>query len=130
MFIVTEYAALSLSSFILLFFPYVFRKMENTIEKIGAPSALCCKSVIVFTITIKCYVYDYLVPGMNVIEFIHIYHCAVKSKKQITNTIKPVLSGHSKNDKTKILMKNRNLMKVISIAECSPWGILQYFDLH
>ena len=45
----------------------------------------------------------------------------------IYNTVKPVLSGHSKIDKTKILMTNGGLMKVESIAECSPWSILQYF---
>ena len=38
-----------------------------------------------------------------------------------------VLSGHSKIDKTKILMTNGSLMKVKCIAECSPWSILQYF---
>ena len=32
-----------------------------------------------------------------------------------------------KIDKTKILMTNGSLMKVKSIAECSPWSILQYF---
>ena len=40
---------------------------------------------------------------------------------------KPYLSGLSKIDKTKILMINGSLMKVKSIAECSPWSILQYF---
>ena len=44
-----------------------------------------------------------------------------------TFTIKPVLSGHSKIDKTKILLTNGILMQVERIAECS---ILQYFDLH
>ena len=43
---------------------------------------------------------------------------------------KPVLSGHSEIDKTKILMTNVSLMKVESIAECSKGSILQYFDLH
>ena len=42
-------------------------------------------------------------------------------------TIKPVLSSHLKIDKTKVLMENGSLMKVKSIAECSPWSILQYF---
>ena len=42
-------------------------------------------------------------------------------------TVKPVLSGHLKIDKTKVLMGNGSLMKVESIAECSPWSILQYF---
>ena len=32
-----------------------------------------------------------------------------------------------KKDKSKILMTNGSLMKVQSIAECSPWSILQYF---
>ena len=41
-------------------------------------------------------------------------------------TVKPVLSGHSKLDKTKILLTNGSLMQVESIAEC-PWSILQYF---
>ena len=41
--------------------------------------------------------------------------------------LKPVLRGHSKIDKTKILMTNGSLMKVESIAECSNWSILQYF---
>ena len=42
-------------------------------------------------------------------------------------TVKPVLSNHSKIDKTKVLMTNGSLMKVKSIAECSSWSILQYF---
>ena len=43
------------------------------------------------------------------------------------NTVKPVLSGHSKIDTTKVLMTNGGLMKVESTAECSLWSILQYF---
>ena len=46
---------------------------------------------------------------------------------EIYSTVKPVLSGHSKIDKTNILMTNGSLMMVESIAECSPWSILQYF---
>ena len=42
-------------------------------------------------------------------------------------TVKPVLSVHSKKYKTKVLMENGSLMKVESIAEFSPWSILQYF---
>ena len=42
------------------------------------------------------------------------------------NTVKPVLSGHSKIGKTKVLKTNGRLMKVESIAECSK-SILQYF---
>ena len=34
---------------------------------------------------------------------------------------------NQKKDQTKILMTNGSLMQVKSIAECSPWSILQYF---
>ena len=47
---------------------------------------------------------------------------------QVDNTVKHVLSSHSK--KPKISITNGSLMKVEKIAECSPWSILQYFDLH
>ena len=43
------------------------------------------------------------------------------------STVKPVLRGQSKIVKTNILMTNGSLVKVESIAECSPWSILQYF---
>ena len=36
-------------------------------------------------------------------------------------------NGHSKIDKTKILKPTGSLMKNESIAECSPWSILQNF---
>ena len=45
----------------------------------------------------------------------------------ITLTVKPVLSGQLKISKTKFLIENGSLMNVESIAECSPWSILQYF---
>ena len=45
------------------------------------------------------------------------------------NTVKPVLSGHSKVVKTNILMTNDSLMKVESIAECSN-ASMNTFDLH
>ena len=40
------------------------------------------------------------------------------------HTVKPVLSGHSKIDKTKVLMTNGSLMKVESAAECEHSVIL------
>ena len=40
-------------------------------------------------------------------------------------TVKPVLSEHSKIDKTMILMTNGSLMKVKSIAECFHWSIIK-----
>ena len=43
------------------------------------------------------------------------------------DTVKPVLRGHSKIDKTKVLKTDCSLMQVKSIAECSKGSILQYF---
>ena len=45
----------------------------------------------------------------------------------LIHTVKPVFSGHSKIDKTKILMTNGSLMQVKNIAECTKVSILQYF---
>ena len=49
------------------------------------------------------------------------------TKPTLCHTVKSVISGHSKIDKTHILMTDGSLMKVKSIAEYSPWSILQYF---
>ena len=46
-------------------------------------------------------------------------------EKKVKSTVSPVLNSHSKIDKTRILMTNSSLMKVKSIAECSPRSILQ-----
>ena len=46
------------------------------------------------------------------------------------NTVKPLLSGHSKIDKTKVLKTNGTLMKVKSIAECFLGAFCNTFDLH
>ena len=40
---------------------------------------------------------------------------------------KTCLKRPLKNRQTKMLMANGTFMKVKSIAECSPWSILQYF---
>ena len=48
-----------------------------------------------------------------------------QSKSIQVSTVKPVLNGHSKIDKPKMLMTNGSLMKVESIAECC-----NTFDLH
>ena len=42
-------------------------------------------------------------------------------------TVKPVLSGHLKRRPKLFFKTDYHLMQVKSIAECSPWGILQYF---
>ena len=39
-------------------------------------------------------------------------------RKNLINSVKHVLSGHSKLDKTKVLKTNGSLIKVESIAEC------------
>ena len=46
------------------------------------------------------------------------------------NTVKPVLSGHSKTDKTKVLKTNGSLMNVESIAECFLGAFCNSFGLH
>ena len=45
-------------------------------------------------------------------------------------TLNPVLSGHSKIDKAKVLKTNGSLMKVESIAECSFGAFCNTFDLY
>ena len=44
--------------------------------------------------------------------------------------VRPVLSDHSKTDKTKVLKTNGSLMKVESIAECSLGAFCNTFYLH
>ena len=48
----------------------------------------------------------------------------------LMTTVKPVLSGHSKIDKAKVLKTNGSFMKVKSIAECSSGAFCNTFDLH
>ena len=48
----------------------------------------------------------------------------------LKTTVKPVLSGHSKIDKTKVLIAIGSLMKVESIAECSKRAFCNTYDLH
>ena len=43
------------------------------------------------------------------------------------HTVKPVLSGHSKEHQKLVFNTNYRLMQVESIAECSNPSILQYF---
>ena len=52
------------------------------------------------------------------------------SKVLLCDTVKPVLSGHSIIDKTKVLTTNGSLIKVASIAECSLGAFCNTFDLH
>ena len=54
----------------------------------------------------------------------------VFSSNMFSNTVKSVLNGHLKTDKTKVLKTNGSLMKVESIAECSLGAFCNTFDLH
>ena len=45
-------------------------------------------------------------------------------------TVKPVLSSHSKIDKTKVLKTDGSLTQVKSIAECSLGAFCNTFDLY
>ena len=46
------------------------------------------------------------------------------------STVKPVLSGHSKTDKTNVLKTDGTLLQGESIAECSLGAFCYTFDLH
>ena len=46
------------------------------------------------------------------------------------HTVKPVLSSHSKIDKTKVLKTNGSLMNGESITECSLGAFYNTFDMH
>ena len=50
--------------------------------------------------------------------------------EQNNNTVKPVLSGNSKINKTKVLKTDGTLMQMESIAECSLGAFCNTFDLH
>ena len=65
--------------------------------------------------------------GVPMCMQIHICIQLDASSIAVLVSVQPVLSDNSKIDKTTILMTNGSLMKVESIAECSPWSILQYF---
>ena len=49
---------------------------------------------------------------------------------RIAITVNPVLSGHLKINKTKVLKTDGSLMQVGSIAECSLGAFCNIFDLH
>ena len=51
-------------------------------------------------------------------------------KTLIGHTVKPVLNGHPKIDKTKVLKTNGSLMKVESIAECSLGQVKTGFTVY
>ena len=48
----------------------------------------------------------------------------------LLDTVKPVLSCHSKIGKTKVLKTDGSFMQVKSIAECSLGAFCNTFDVH
>ena len=48
----------------------------------------------------------------------------------VEHTVKPVLSGHSKIDKTKIVMTNGSLMKKNVLQNAPIGAFCNTFDLH
>ena len=54
----------------------------------------------------------------------------VKSCTKRMITVKPVLSGHSKEDPEKGFKTDNRLMQVKSIVECSRGAFFSTFDLH
>ena len=62
------------------------------------------------------------------------YNCIMnavcRSDVILISKIKPVLSGHSKIDQTKVLKTDGSLMHVESIAECSLGAFCNTFDLY
>ena len=62
----------------------------------------------------------------SVLNMLNMECLVFENREDYKCSVKPVLRGHLKIDKTKVLMENGSIMKVKSIAEC-PWSILQYF---
>ena len=62
--------------------------------------------------------------------YLYHFHWSVQLVSYFQYTVKPVLSGHSKIDKTKVLKLDGTLMQVESIAECSKRAFCNTFDLH
>ena len=48
----------------------------------------------------------------------------------LANALKPVLSGHSKLDKTKVIKTGDSLVQAESIAECCTGAFCNTFDQH
>ena len=59
-----------------------------------------------------------------------LYVASLTQSFQIANTVKPVLSSHSKMDETKVLKTNCRLVKVESVAEFPFGAFCNTFDLH
>ena len=64
---------------------------------------------------------------LHVMSLLSFFDSSLQYHELVYTIVKPVLSDHINIDKTKGLMEYGSLMKVESIAEYSPWSILQYF---
>ena len=88
-------------------------------DQLGHPSSL----ISVFPVCLKVsWVLSYPETAQNR-QMAKLIACQIVS-------VKPVLRGHSKIDKTKVLKTNDSLMKIESIAECSLGAFCNPFDLH
>ena len=68
---------------------------------------------------------------MNFIPKVHFFClCLISCTEGSVYTVKSVLSGNSKIDKTKVLKTNGSLMKVEIFAECSLEAFCKTFYLH
>ena len=65
-------------------------------------------------------------------KYIHSYLVGLQADLETRpisrDTVKPILNSHTQKEDQKLVFNtNYRLMQVKSIAECSPWSILQYF---
>ena len=67
---------------------------------------------------------------MVLMAFVRYEHVLYTDSVKKRCTVKPILSGHSKIDKSKDLKTDGSLMQVESIAECSNGAFCNTFDLH
>ena len=76
----------------------------------------------------SCFYCLFIIQCLLFVLFLHI-DIDWSDRQDKEHTVKPVLSGHSKIDKIKVLKTGGSLMQVESIAECSKGegSILQYF---
>ena len=70
-----------------------------------------------------------VVKNISVIKDVAIksFHCILKAEFSLVNTVKPVLSGHSKEDQRLVVKTYYCLMQVKRIAECSIGAFCKVF---
>ena len=66
-------------------------------------------------------------PRMQCLKQNSIYDCPKQRFQSQMYTVKPVLSDQSKRRPKLVFKTDYRLIQAKSIAECSPWSILQHF---